>query len=278
LLSAAPAHAHRAFELTEAAAHAGDLVHFSISASEGPVTYELEVGDKEVLQGTGVAAVSGTFTVPDLGDAARTVTVEAEVRGSEKKKKLKRKLDYLGPALPVTRPPAPAPPPAAVVVPQAAPSPEPIHSPKAMQGAPPQPASTPQSGRRPRQSRKRRGTAPPPQVSRGSERRRGVHRRRDRSNRDAAARKTRSKHPAPRTAPLFDGIPEPGARPGANDGFFSLNAIAPPPAVLAATSARSGSGSSLAIVVPALLGLAALTLAATAALRRRRLASRSRRN
>jgi hypothetical protein len=279
LLSAAVAHAQPSLELTESAARAGDLVHFSISGADGSITYALEVDDKQVLEGTG-GAVSDTFTVPDLGDVVRTVTVEAEIRGSDKRKKLKRKLLYLGSALPALGPPAPAPTAAVpAVVPAAPPSTQPIYSPNAIEGPSPAPAVTPRSRRRPRQSRKRRAVGPPRHVARSEERRRHAHRGHGRRNRDAETRNTRSKRPAPWAAPLFETVPEPGARARPGGGIFSLNAIAPRTAVLAATTARSGDGGGrAAVVVPALLGLAGLALAGTAVLRRRRLASRPKRD
>jgi len=79
-------------------------------------------------------------------------------------------------------------------------------------------------------------------------------------------------------------VPYPAHRPAAGrteDGgrIFSLNAIAPRTAELAATAvAAGGGGVDAALTVPALLGLAALALAGTAAGRRRALASRSRRD
>jgi hypothetical protein len=283
LLSASPAHARPNFELTEPGARAGDPVHFSISGADGAVTYELEIDDTDVLEGTGSGAVTGTFTVPDLGQDVRTVKVEAEIRAADKRKKVKRKLEYLGSALPVAGPPAPVPP---AIVPAATPhpaaSPEPVYLPNAVAGASPAPRVTPRSSPRPRQSRKRHAVEQPRHVGRRHKSRRGARRGRDSRNHDAAARKRRPKHPGPRTAPLFDGIPEPGAgdRPGDGGGVFSLNAIAPRGAVLAATRVRPGDSGGLdaALVVPALLGLAGLALAGTAALRRRQLASARRRD
>jgi hypothetical protein len=283
LLSASAAHARPNFELTEPGARAGDPVHFSISGGDGTVTYELEIDDTDVLEGTGSGVVSGTFTVPDLGQKVRTVTVEAEIRAADKRKKVKRKLEYLGSALPVAGPPAPVLSPAVpAAAPPAASSPEPIHLPNAVAGASPTPRVTPRSSPRPRQSRRRHGVEQPRHVGRGHKRHRRAHRARDRRHHDAASRKGRPRHPAPRTAPLFDGIPEPGAgdRRGDGGGVFSLNAIAPRRAVLAATHVRPGDSGGLdaALVVPALLGLAGLALAGTAALRRRHLASARRRD
>src|SRR5207302_6622341 len=154
LLSAAAAHARPSFELADSAARAGDVVHFSISGVDVSATYEVAVDAQQVLEDVSGSPVSGTFTVPDLGDAFRTVSVEAEIRGPDKRKKIKRKLEYLGSALPVTGPPAPAipppapppsapPPSAPPVVALGAPSPEPIYPPDAIEETPPAPAATP---------------------------------------------------------------------------------------------------------------------------------------
>ena len=274
MLSAAAAYARPSLEVTEATARAGDLVHFSISGVDGHVTYVLEVGDKDVLQGAGGGVISAAFTVPDMGDAVRTVTVEAEIQGSDKRKKVKRKLEYLGPALPATGPPAPAPPPPVpAAVPQATPSPQPIYPPDRVEAISPAQAVTPASSRGPRKSRKRRAIESPRNAARSGERRKHARRGRDRPNPDMSSKKNRSKRPAPRTAPLFDGIPEPGA--GAWPGEDGPNPIAPRKAVVTPTGARLADGGvNAAVVVPALLGLAALALAGMAALRRRQLASR----
>jgi hypothetical protein len=278
LLSAPAAYARPSFELTESAARAGDRVGFSISGADGSATYELEVDHKQVLEGAGGGAVSGVFTVPDLGDAVRTVTVEAEIRGSDKQKRIKRKLEYLGSALPVPGPPASASSPALpAVLPPAAPAPEPNYSPNPISGTSSGPAVTPPPRGQPRQSRKARTVEPPLHLARRGERPRRAHRGHDRRNRDAGARNTRPRRLGPRTAPHFGSIPPPGARarPRAGGGSSSLNAIAPPATVLAATRAHPGDdGLKAAVVVPALLGLAGLALTGTAVLRRRRLASR----
>jgi hypothetical protein len=245
-------------ELEEGTVRAGHLVHFSISGAEGNVTYEFEVGDREILKGTGAGEVSGAFSMPDLGEAARTVTVEGEIRGSDKRKKVKHKLEYLGSALPVAGPPAPIFAPAApAVVPQAAPLPAPTYTTGTNEATSPAPVVTPPLSRRPRESRERRAIESPPRATRDAEQRRRAHGRHDRRRRHPATGKTRSrkKRPAHRIGPLFDGIPEPeaGARPDHRGGFSSLNAIAPHS--LAATA--TGDGAYAAVVVPGLLGLAA---------------------
>ena len=76
-------------------------------------------------------AVSGQFTMPDLGAGAKSVTVEAEIRDDgDDKTTVKRKLQYLGPALP--RPP-----------------PRPTRSQVAAPAAPQQPAPGPAPGAQP---------------------------------------------------------------------------------------------------------------------------------
>jgi hypothetical protein len=282
LLSASAAHAHPNFELTEGAARAGDVVGFSISGIDGSATYELEIDDTQVLQGAGDGVVSGTFAVPDLGGAIRTVTVEAEIRGSDKRKKVKRKLDYLGPALPVVGLPAPVLPASvpAAVAPQANPSPEPTHSPSTVSETRSAPAVTAPSRRPPRQSRKRRAVEPTLQVARRGERRRRAHRPHKRRHRDGGAKNTRPERIAPGTVRYFGVFPgpEPSARPGGGGGEHRSpirKANTRPAAGLAAPDARpSDHGPLAAVVVPGLLALAGFALAGTAVLRRRRLASR----
>jgi hypothetical protein len=87
--------------------------------------------------------------------------------------------------------------------------------------------------------------------------------------------KTR-RRPSPRTAPLFDGIPEPGStrhhRPGKEDRVAAPKATAPRTAKLAARVDPAGQ-SAAAVLIPALLAFASLVLAGTALLRKRRLAS-----
>jgi hypothetical protein len=278
LLSATAADAHPSFEITAPSARAGDLVNFSISGVEGRVTYALQVGDKHILDGTGGGdaagdVISGTFTFPDLGAAVRSITVEAEIQGADKRKKGKRKLEYLGPAPRPTGPPAPAPPPPLpAVAPQPTQSQQPIHSPNRTDQASPPPAVTPPSSRGPRQSGERRAIESPRHAARSGERRGRAHRGRVHADRDVRTGNTRSKRPPPRTAPLFDGVPEPGAGAYADDGdgISGPNGTARRAAVVAPTGARLGDGGvNAAVVVPALLGLAALALAGTAVFRRR---------
>jgi hypothetical protein len=67
--------------------------------------------------------------------------------------------------------------------------------------------------------------------------------------------------------------PRPGARSGERDGVVAKNASAPHTTTLATARAGLAGGVNVAVVVPALLALAGLTLAGTAVLRRRRLDS-----
>jgi hypothetical protein len=278
LLSAAAAYARPTCELVETSARAGDVVHFYISGVENNVAYEVEVADTYLLDDAGEGdVVSGMFTVPDLGDEPRTVTVEVKMWWLDKRRTVKRRLDYLGHPRPETETAAPAAPATvADAVRQGAPTPEPASAPTpAPEGISLVPASKPQS-RRPRQSRKRGATESPRHLERSAERRRGAHHRRDHRNRDAKPRHRRSKYSGRHSTQFFDGYAEPraGARPAGGNGFFALNAIAPRTATLAGTAAHPDGGADASVVVPALLALTALTLAGTAMLRRRRLISR----
>jgi hypothetical protein len=158
LLSAAAAHARPSFELTDDSARAGDVVHFFISGVEGwGVAYHLEIGGEDVLDGRDRSVVAGTFTMPDLGDAGRTVAVDVQLWWSDNQRKDRRRLEYLGPALPAAEAPA-APFPVAAGEPQAAPSPQPTPSPTVLAGTSPASSVGSPSHRSPRQSRKRRAS------------------------------------------------------------------------------------------------------------------------
>ncbi len=277
-MSAAVAHAHPSFELAEAGARAGDVVHFSISDAKGRVSYELEVGDHDVAEGSAPAgnAFAGSFVMPDLGEDARKVTVEAELRESSKHKTIKRKLEYLGPAPTVNEPTpaaAPADPPP-VVIPQALNPPAPLQTPNATV-APASPAAGPRSDHRPRQSRKRRTADRRRSTQHGSGRARAQRRARAKHRRrgpDRAGKIKSAKRLPPRTAPLFDGVPEPGARTPRRregDGSSGLTAVGPRAAVVSGTGAGAGGGISTALAVPGLLGLAGLALAGAAISRKR---------
>ncbi|MGH2979361.1 MAG: hypothetical protein ACRDLQ_06965, partial [Solirubrobacterales bacterium] len=240
LLSTGAAHADPHFALTESQARAGEAVHFSISGARGRVEYELEIGDREVLEGSGAGKhVLGQFTMPDLGPTGRTVTVEAEIEESDDRTSVERKLLYLAPAPAPTTTTVVATPPAAVLeTPSAAtPAAEPVHPLKADQAPIARPAETPivrpagkpPAKRSPSHARERRRSARHRSIS-------GSGRNRDRVSR---VKRRRAKRNAPRTAPLFDGIPESPGTPGSGgggNGFLALNAIVPPPATLAAST------------------------------------------
>ena len=91
--------------LSRSAAAAGDVVEFSIAGAEDEVSYAVEVAEREVAEGEGV---SGAFTMPDLGAAARTVTVRVEVVASDERTTLSRKLEYAPPPPVSSSPSAPA--------------------------------------------------------------------------------------------------------------------------------------------------------------------------
>jgi hypothetical protein len=287
-LSATTAHARPSLGIGEAGARAGDVVHFSVYGLDHDTSYEVEVDDEWVTDGWGDGdVITGTFTMPDLGAGSWTVTVRVKLRG---RRNVSGELQYLGRALPVKTPvvqtPAPGPAAPQPTVAAQAPSPAAISSPKAVEG----PAALPQSSAPPHRSLVRsitrhrkahRRTAQRKahrkaqrRAGRTHDRRRAAHRKHTHSARWFARAWLRA----------FRVVPYPAHRPAAGrteDGgrIFSLNAIAPRTAELAATAvAAGGGGVDAALTVPALLGLAALALAGTAAGRRRALASRSRRD
>ena len=296
LTSVGAAYAHPDFALVETEARAGDTVHFSITGANGPVTFELEIGHHDVVEdavGAG-KVVLGEFVLPHLGDSPKTVTVEAEMRDSRHKKTVKRKLRYLGPALPAARPPPPAPAPQPVArapapapapaAPPAAPDPDPVARPPSSAPAAPAPAepahaqqrtATPVSRtrkvrRRARRGRKQTKTPRKVQARRYTTNSAGV------SRGKSPRRKARAQRSRARTAPLFDGVPERGPGNGAagkGSAYASLNAITPAAAVLvprADLPAGDHGGIGAAVIVPGLMGVAALALAGTALQRRRR--------
>jgi hypothetical protein len=259
-------------------ARAGEVVHFSISDIDEDETYVLEVGDRRLAEGSGNDAeeVSGQFTMPDLGGGERKVTVEAEIGERDDATTIKRKLRYLGdpaPAPAIAGPPhAPTAPVPAALTPTAGP-PAPLQALTAPNlPASPAPAGRTRSKRAPRQARKRRTTERRLSPARRVERRRhgsAVKRAKGKKAKEKAKRER------PRTAPLFDGVPESSgsaAAPGRSPGSLGLNAIAPPTAALTGAVADTGAhaGPAAAVLAPALLGLAALALGGTALLRSRR--------
>ncbi len=87
--------------------------------------------------------------------------------------------------------------------------------------------------------------------------------------------KTKKQHarlPAPRTAPLFDGVPEPGSENyTADDQQTSVHKKKPRTPVFASTVAsRTSNEPAMAIFIPGVLGLVGFLLAGTTVVRRRR--------
>jgi hypothetical protein len=268
-MSAAVAHADPGFVLAESQARAGDAVHFSITGADDRVTYELEVAGREVLEGEADAdgkVISGQFTMPHVGGSPRSVEVEAEIREPDDSTTVTRRLQYLGPALvaPVQAEPQPA---AAPVVPQpTASAPASTQTPAATETTP---STAPKVKQRSKRSQRRHRRA----------RRRVVRHRgtpsssSQRAKRGSHTKAKRAKRPAARTAPLFDGVPEPdsGGYSAGPDEESSAREAGPPAAVLTTpVASRDGGEPAAAILVPGLLGLAGFILAVATLLRRRR--------
>jgi hypothetical protein len=286
--ASAAAHTDADFALVESEARAGDAVHFSITGAKGQFTYELEIGNLDVVEDTiGTGSITGEFTLPHLGNSQKTATVKAVIRDPRQKTTVTRKLRYLGPALPPPRAekpdqaekPAPEPAPAPVPVAQtpasqpsagSAPSGAPSSSPAAQQQHA-VPASRARARHRSRRRGSRHRSTPRLTTSHPSARKRRGGNRRD-GHRGKGRTRGRLR---PRTAPLFDGVPEGAARggiPGGRDSYAAPNAIVPVALVSATRSSSSGDGGlGAAILVPGFMGLAALGLAGTALHRRRRL-------
>jgi hypothetical protein len=97
VIDASVARADPSFALTQSAAAAGDSVHFAISGAESRASYVLEVEGESVAEGTVPAGstISGAFTMPDLGNTSRAVTVEAEIALSDETVTRARSLQYV---------------------------------------------------------------------------------------------------------------------------------------------------------------------------------------
>jgi hypothetical protein len=268
-MSAAVAHADPSFVLAESQARAGDVVHFSITGADDRVTYELEVADREVLKGEADAdggVISGQFTVPHLGGTAKSVEVEAEIREPDDKTTVTRKLQYLGPALAAPAPAAPQPAAAPVVPQPTAAAPAPAHIPAATQTTP---SAAPAVKHRSKRVQRRH----PRRARRTNQRHRPTRSNNKRATRGSHAKPKRTKRHTPRTAPLFDGVPEPdtGGYSAGPDEESTAREAGPPAAVLTTpVASREGGEPAAAILVPGLLGLAGFILAAATLLRRRR--------
>ena len=268
LMSVAIAHADPGVVISESQLRAGDAVHFFIIGGEGHVTYEIEVAGRDLLKGSGDGGgVSGQFTMPDLGAGAKSVKVEVDIKDSDGKTEVTRKLQYLGLALPVLAPnPPPEPEPAAPAPQQiAAATPAPTSS------TPAAAAVTPVQAAKPR--------------SKAKSRRHSRKRRKDKSHRAVLRRsggqkselppttKKRSRRHAARTAPLFDGVPEPGSENYVPDDQVHAAPKRKPvhKAVFgSAVADRVGGEPAMAIFIPGALGLVGFLLAGTTVVRRRR--------
>ena len=253
------------------------MVHFSISDIDEDETYVLEIGDRRLAEGSGTKAeqVSGQFAMPDLGGGARTVTVEAEIGERNDMTTVKRTLRYLGALAPAPatsgQPPAPPAPVPAAPTPTVD-TPNPTHA----TTTPDPPASRAtvdrkRSERAPRHRRKRRKA----ERLQSSPKRVAGHRRDSAVKRAKRKKETaKPKRERPRTAPLFDGVPESSggsAAPGRSTGSSGVNESALPSATLTrAATDGAYAGPAAAVLAPMLLGLAALALVGTALLRSRR--------
>jgi hypothetical protein len=263
---AAVAQARTSFEVTASSARAGDLVPFTISGVDGSLTYEVQVDGTAVLDGDGDGDVAGTFTMPDLGDDPYAVTVAATIWRPHRRTTISTELDYLGPAPPVASPPAEDPAPTISVGAQGDPSSQPAAPKSAKRPSPSAVQKKPSSGRR-KDERSRR-IEPRRRVARSRERRasaRGRHRH-DHRRHHRVTRSRRFHHRKHRTG-----------RAGGSSEPSAVEPKTASPAVLVVARPVVHE-SPVATVVPALLALAALSLAGTVVLRRRRLASRSRGN
>lgn len=274
LLTAGSAQARPSFDLGTSSARAGDVVHFGISGVDGwGVAYHLELAGEDLLGGRSKNSVAGTFTMPDLGEEAITVNLDAWLRWSDTKARTKRSLEYRGPALP---PAPPAPPPGTVPagLPLAPPVSEQGDSPAPGPGSSPSKQASPKPHGARRKARTRHHTtSKPSSAASGGERLRATRRVRGRHARDTAARHRRSKQSLRRIAPLRDGGgASAGEGPAHDQNASTQNA---PRVAIAAPRRGLHDGIDASIVVPALFTLGGLKLLGVAVLRRRWLASRS---
>ena len=269
-MSAGVAHADPGFVIAESQVRAGDTVHFSITGGEGRVTYEIEVGDRDVTKGSGEhGAASGQFTIPDFGSTAKTLKVEADIRDSDDETEVNRKLQYLGAALPA---PAPA------AAPQTAPAvPQQIAAAPATSPAPAAAAPTaevPKAKHRSKSTPRKHSRKRHKVKRRKVKRHRAVSRRNREHTREAPVKaKRRARRPAPRTAPLFDGVPEPGSEnysPEDQESSEPKKRAARTPVFASTVASRANGEPAVAIILPGLLGLAGLMLTAATVARRRR--------
>jgi VTC domain-containing protein len=106
----AVAEAEPSFVLSESSARPGEAVHFSISGIDDAVSYALEVDGDELIEGRapGDGSIAGAFTMPNLGETSRTVTVEVQITQSDETTRRQRSLTYLPPQAPAPSGPEPA--------------------------------------------------------------------------------------------------------------------------------------------------------------------------
>jgi hypothetical protein len=276
LSSAGVAQADPRFTLTESQARAGEAVHFSIAGADGSFKYGLEVGDVAVLNGSAAKLVSGQFTMPDLGAAGKTVTVEARIQEPEDTTTATRILAYLPPAPPPAAPvqAPPASPPAAVA--PAQPASQPTHSLPAQQQTEKRDPEPPRQHQR--QSAAQGNPDRGPSSMGGKKEENGKKDKKDKGKKDKdkqkkdKKKKDKNKKDKDKKKKDKDNAGGGGAGKGGG-GFGALNAIFPPSAAsIAPPGAGPNGGPNPAILLPALVGLAALMLAGATLGRRRRLA------
>jgi hypothetical protein len=267
LVGGGVAYAGLGFVLSESQAGAGDTVHYSISGTDEDTAYEIEIGDHEVAEGHARDdAVSGVFTMPDLGKVGKLVTVEAKLVESGETRTLTQRLRYVVPQ------PAPAPG-------QAAPGSTSALQPEAQSG-PTSAPSRPQSRRRRGLRRRTEKRHPRRAPARSHERRGGgspARRGDGRPSRSAAASATGSRtsrrHPAgtgtsgPSTAgsaPPESSRGDSGSRssPSGSPPIWSRTLPVIDPPTLGIAGAHDGRGPLVPLVVVMLLSLVALTFVA----------------
>jgi len=247
-------------------ARAGDVVHVGIWGVDGwGVAYHLELGGNDLLDGRSSDYVNTTFTMPDLGENARTVSLDTTLWWGETRTHAQQAVEYRGPALPADPPAPSAGSTAPASTPLAAPSPQHGRSPAPVAGNSPSHSAIPKSQRRPGHAH-HRDTADSQRHATAKAKRRADGHRRDRHKRRTAAKHRRSARPAGHTEPFLSGFAGPAE--SASDPAGSKGAGRP----RVTFTARSALDSmSAALAIPGALTAAALTLVGLALLRRRRL-------
>jgi VTC domain-containing protein len=279
--AAAVAHADPTFVLTQSGAAPGDSVHFSISGTEGRATYSLEVDGEELGEGSVPedSGVSGTFTMPDLGNTSRAVTVEAQITQSDETMTRERSLQYHPPSQASAGPTAPQAAPVLTSAPAAQATPASASGPRSQQRNRPAsgPAPAKRRARGPRRARERHvGKRPASEPQRST--RAGHHPHRHgspaasaskASARSASTARSEGQERAPSAAGSGNGPPN-GPRESVGSelkrGLTTFLTVPPTPALFSAASeVVTGSGSGgfpvTSLMILTLLGISALTLA-----------------